>query len=355
LSNSSISGWMVEAAMTAEELAPGGASYVVLARNDTLEHTERVYEHVEFASAQVFQAIRLTVWRKDGYDNVHIVDWWLDALNPACGQGVDLSGIAAGAFSDDVDGIVRTGSWDIGADQSTDVEVGFAGTARWWWESEEEARIEVVLAQPVEDAVAVRYRTHNMDPISAIAGVDYDYMEGYLVFEPGTYSQTISVPLNNDGSGDEYEVFAIQLFDPEGARLGRDWWEVEIREGDPPPRARLVETVVNVGEGESVVSLDIELSSPSAIDVFGTWDAYDHTAHIAVDYEGPPESGSGTFSEYVIPAGATTATMTFTILDDAVSEAEEGFVVRYGWSDQVQPGVPATAYIRILDDDGVTP
>ncbi len=176
-----------------------------------------------------------------------------------------------------------------------------------------------------------------------------------MIFEPGTYSQTIVVPLNNDGSGDEFEVFAIQLFDPEGARLGRDWWEVEIREGQPPPRVRLIETVVNVGEGESEVSLEVELSRPSAVDVFGTWDAFDRTAHIALDYEGLPEFWSGTWSEYFIPVGATTTTIGFTVLDDDRAEAVEGFAVKSGWSEQVQPGVPAVAYIRILDDDGVSP
>ncbi len=178
LSNYWAHSWMLEAAMTAEELVPSGASYLVLVPDHRVEHTERVYEHIGFESAQVFQAMRLTVWREDGTRNVHIVDWWLDALNPACGQGIDLTSRSGNPVNDDVDGIVRTGSWDIGADQSTDVEVGFAGTARWWWESEEEARIEVVLTQPVEDTVTVRYRTHNLDPISAIAGVDYDSVEG---------------------------------------------------------------------------------------------------------------------------------------------------------------------------------
>ena len=103
------------------------------------------------------------------------------------------------------------------------------------------------------------------------------------------------------------------------------------------------------------MSIDVELSRPYEGDVFGTWDAYDRSAHIAVDYEGPTTSGSGTFSEYAIPTGATAATITFTIVDDDVSEAVEGFAFRYGWSDQVQPGVPSVGYVRIVDNDGVTP
>jgi len=50
-----------------------------------------VWDGVTFEQPELFNVIELTVWRNGGNDYVHVNEWALDSLNPACGQGADLS------------------------------------------------------------------------------------------------------------------------------------------------------------------------------------------------------------------------------------------------------------------------
>ena len=97
---------------------PGSPSYRVLVPERTVENEAISWDGVTFDEPEVFNVIELTVWRNGGDDYVHVNEWALDSLNPACGQGADLSENPHHPFSSDIDSNARTVPWDIGADQT---------------------------------------------------------------------------------------------------------------------------------------------------------------------------------------------------------------------------------------------
>jgi hypothetical protein len=333
---------MVAAADTVADLEGQAGSYRVLVPWRTTENTHRAWDGVSFGGLEVARVFELTVQRNDD-DNVHLEEWWLDGLNAACGAGADLSSDPDHGFAIDGDSAGRTGAWDIGADQGRDLTVGFAPQAPSldWWEAEGHARLQVVLSGPAPVEVSVRYRTGNN---SAVAGDDYEATEGVLTFAPGEVSGIISVPLIDDGPGDDGEWFDVRLSDAAGARLGSDFHWVHIVEGDPPVRVRLAETLVEVPENDGAVSIPVELSRVHADEVGVSLDAYDGSAHIGPDFPDP-------WSYAAIPAGQTQSDAWFALVDDSQPEPTEYFTIQAGGPSNAQVGVPWFGYIRILDED----
>ena len=354
LSHWSSHDWMVEAAYSVAGLEPGSPDYRVLVERRNVENEHLAWDGVTFATPETFGAIRLTVWRNGGDDYVHINEWALDSLNSACGQGMDLS--AAGAhpfFVRDVDSVGRTGAWDIGADQSRELEVGIVDGPMQWWEEELHASIQVMLSEPATQEVRVRYRTAAG---SAEPPGDYDPAPGELVFGPGEISKIISVPLVNDGFTSEgVDDFTVVLFDAAGARLGNEQTAVEILEGTPPPRVRLLWEMHQVNEAVGVASFRVRLSNPLDIDVFGNVDAIDDTAHIVADYRGMYYVNGGPWAQYSIAPGDEYGLFEFEVTDDDVSEGVEGFRIKIGGVNGAQLGVPSEGYVLIADDDWGSP
>jgi uncharacterized repeat protein (TIGR01451 family) len=69
----------------------------------------------------------------------------------------------------------------------------------------------VTLSEPFEHTLYVYYDTFDG---SAIAGDDYDYVYGTLVFDPFETSTTISVPVIGDTDFEDDEDFFVEAFDP---------------------------------------------------------------------------------------------------------------------------------------------
>jgi hypothetical protein len=345
--------WMIEAADTVADLEPGSPSYRVLVEQRSAENEHLVWDGVTFDPPETFGAIRLTVWRNGGDDWVHINEWALDSLNPACGQGVNLSAIGSLSFADDVDSVGRTGAWDIGADQSRELEIGFVDGPSQWWEEELRARVQVMLSEPAKQAVTVRYR---MEPGSADEWGDYDPTPSDVVFEPGEVSKIISIALEDDGFTSEgVDEFTVVLFDAAGARL-RDWAKtIEIHEGTPPDRVTLEETLVQVGEADGVATIVVRLSEVSGVEVFGDAEAFDDTAYIGADYRGMDSVNGAPWAPYSIGPGDDVGWFEYELIDDDAAESAEGFLVRIGGAENAAVGVPSAAYIQILDDDGGSP
>ena len=340
---------MIEAADTVADLETGSPSHRVLVEQRTVENEHLVWDGATFDTPETFGAIRLTVWRNGGDDWVHINEWTLDSLNPACGQGADLSAIGPLSFADDVDSVGRTGAWDIGADQSRELEVGIVDGPSQWWEEELHARLQVMLSEPAKQKVTVRYR---MEPGSADEWSDYDPTPGELVFEPGEVSKIISVALENDGFTSEgVDEFTVVLFDAAGARL-HDWAKtIEVHEGTPPARVTLQDALIQVNEADGVATIVVRLSEASGVEVFGDGDASDDTAHIGADYRGMDFNGAP-WAPYSIDPGHDVGWFEYELIDDDAAENTEGFLVKIGGAENAAVGVPSAGYVQIIDDDG---
>ena len=346
--------WTLTAANSeAEYLSEEGYVWLV-AQSEGLNNEHMAWQEVVFDQPQVASVFELTVTRNSGNENdlVHINEWNLYGLNPTCGRGADLSGDSEHPFATDVDGTTRLKPWDIGADQSRELTVGFAAGPEFWWEGEGAARLQVMLFEPATEEVTVRYQTVDG---GAVVGDDYQYSEGRLEFAAGEIIKVITVPLVEDPENDDGQEFFVRLYDATGARLVSDWRSVFLREGDAPLRVSLVNPVVEVEEGAGIVSVPITLSGQLSETVEGGFNAWDRTAHIAVDYRGMPEYSGGPWSNFEIPAGQTEGALQFEVLDDDVAEPVECFEVRQNWFSNAEPGIPAVGLVCIIDDDGGAP
>jgi hypothetical protein len=333
--------WKVTGAMSVGDLEGQTDTYRELVPERTATNLHRAWDGVVFDDAEEVMVVELTVERGDGDPNVHINEWWLDGINPACGQGADLSGHSQHPFATDVDSVSRASAWDIGADQSSELTVGFRHGPSDWWEDEGHALVQVVLSEPATTEVSVRYLT--VDD-TAFAGADYHEAAGLLTFAPGEISQIISVPFIEDDSGELGEWFGVWLYDAAGSRLDGDYWSIQILEGAAPARVRLVDTLIDVSEGAGVALAQVELSTTRSEETYGGIDLFDHSAHILSDFTSP-------WMDFTIPADQSATDVSLQLVDDGDPERTEGFTIEIGWADGAELGVPSVGYVRISDND----
>jgi hypothetical protein len=132
---------------------------------------------------------------------------WLIRL--VCATGV-LAGVAylMGAFSDKA--LAQTSP-------PPPLTVQFACNSHVVVESAGYATIEVTLSASSSDTVTVYYFSTDG---TATAGSDYTAVSGYVVFPPGSVSQTFQVPILPDTIVEDPETVILTLSSPQYASLG---------------------------------------------------------------------------------------------------------------------------------------
>jgi hypothetical protein len=111
----------------------------------------------------------------------------------------------------------------------------------------------------------------------------------------------------------------------------------------------LNEELIDVNEADGVARISVRLSDEQEISLSGTWDAIDGSAHIGADYRGLP------WSWFTVEAGQIGASFEFELVDDDIEEGVEGFLIKGGWPEDYELGVPSVGWVRIIDDDGGSP
>ena len=210
-----------------------------------------------------------------------------------------------------------------------------------WFESEGEAQIQVVLSEPVAGEVKVRWETHDG---SAVAGEDYLASLGVLTFPPGVASQVISIPLVDDGSGDDGEDFIVVLLAASGAGFRSGvvpQYAIQIVEGDIGFRVRLASDRFFASEGDGEAVVWVEVSQALSEEIVTEFDVLGRSAHPGSDFVESVVTA-------VIPAGRTQAPVSIQLVDDDTAEPIEHFAVRSRYSEE---GPPSIAFVRIEDDD----
>ena len=195
-----------------------------------------------------------------------------------------------------------------------------------WWESEGEASVQVMLSEPAQAPVSVRYATSNG---SAYAGFDFTGVEGTLTFAPGEVSKIVAVPVVDDGPGDSGEDFFLTLSDAAGARLGFDQFRLELNEGDAPPRVRFTDALMEADEAEPIFSAGIEVVPMHPVKIEGWGDVSDHSAYFSLDYRGIGDGAPWPY--FSVPGGQAQGTVELEIIADQIPEPDEGFLVKTGW------------------------
>lgn len=335
--------WTLEAADSVADLEGATGSYQLLVDRRELFNVERGWDAVGFGDPVAASVFRLTATRECG-DHIHLAEWELTGLNPACGAGLTLSG-AADQPGIDIDSAVRVGAWDIGADQSRDLAVSLVqlphGAA---WEAEGEAVFEVVLSDYSAHEVRVEYATR--DDGSAVAGEDFIPVSGRVSFAPGEVYKQIRVAVVDDGAGEGDERFYVDLSNATYARIGNATAWVDIKDGTPPVRSGFAVSSTIVSEGDAVVPFNIVLSAPLAFSSSQGFESRDATARVNLDFE----TANG--GAYVLAGDTVSAESLIVVIDDTEPELDESFFVELGWpGGGVEKGYPSRMYVRILDDD----
>lgn len=173
----------------------------------------------------------------------------------------------------------------------------------------------VVSVVPVSGKpITVQYATQDG---TAVAGSDYTAKTGTLTIPANTASGTIAIPVVGDQILEGNENFFVKLSNATNARIGQSLGRGTITNDDLKPSIVISDAAATEG-GTAVFTV----TTNKAIDRSATvaYTTADGTAKAGSDY-------TATSGVLTIPAGQTTATISVPILNDAISEVSETFLL----------------------------
>ena len=121
------------------------------------------------------------------------------------------------------------------------------------------ASFTVTLSKPSGSAISVDFNTSNG---TAISGSDYSSTSGTLTFAPGDLTQTVTVPIYDDGLFEGSESFNVVLSNAVNASIGDSTGVGTIVDNETPPT--LAVSSVTVAESAGFAQFTVSLSRPSA-------------------------------------------------------------------------------------------
>ncbi|MCK0505414.1 Calx-beta domain-containing protein, partial [Aromatoleum anaerobium] len=194
----------------------------------------------------------------------------------------------------------------------------------------------VTLSAPSTEPVRVNYTTVDG---SATTDSDYRATSGTLTFAPGQTSAAIAVATLGDIIKEPDETFTLRLSAPQNAALAGGVAQLDatgtILDNDSPapvdglPILTVADLQVQEVVGGTAAVFTLNLSSPSTVAVSGQFAVQPGTATAGADFT--PLSGS-----FSLAPGQTSTTVAVPILDDALAEPTETFVLRLTELDNAQ-------------------
>ncbi len=232
---------------------------------------------------------------------------------------------------------------DVDISNRDDEAVKFSTSTMTVNESAGTANVEVQVTGTVLEnrPVSVKYATVDG---SAQGNVDFASATGTLIFEEGQPTrQTITIPLNNDTTGEPNETFTVALSAPTNTILASPTtMTVNIPANDA---VSFSVSTVSVQETVGNATFTVKLNGPNTTqNVNVGYATSDGTATEGTDYTAT--SGVLTFTP-----NQTSKTFTVPILNDAAMEADEAFSVVLTASDTASLATPSTEVVTILAND----
>ncbi|MEY2518221.1 MAG: large repetitive protein, partial [bacterium] len=207
----------------------------------------------------------------------------------------------------------------------------------------------LTLSAPAVGGETVAWATSNG---TATAGSDYTAASGVVTFAAGATTATFSVTVIGDNVVEPNETFVVTLSSPTGGlSLGSPSSATVTILNDDAARSVTIAgaSTAEGNSGSKTVTLTLTLSAPAVGGETVAWATSNGTATAGSDYNAA--SGTVTFA-----AGATSATISVTVLGDRTAESDETFFVMLtNPTGGLTLGTPATATVTIVSDDGVTP
>ena len=192
--------------------------------------------------------------------------------------------------------------------------------------------------------LTVDYATRNG---SAVAGQDYNFASGTIVFSAGEMQKQISVQLINDNLIESTENFFVDLTNPTNASLsGPGTATVNIADDDGGTSTiQFGAAEYSVSEGDGSVVLTVVRSGGAGFTASANYTATNGTATAGSDY-------GATASTVTFAPGEYSKNIAIPITDDAVSEPTESFSVSLSNpSSNAALGAQATTTVAISDND----
>ncbi len=181
----------------------------------------------------------------------------------------------------------------------------------------------------------------------ATEGVDYTLSPNPVLIPAGSLSQDITLTLNDDALDEFDEGIDLTLGTPTNAMLGAPANHVTtLTDDDPLPTVQFRLLRTSWGEDEGPFGIDVDLSEVSGRDVLLDL-ATSGRAKQGPDYALTPQPFS-------IPAGSSSAQLTFTPNDDAFREGAEQSQISIAGTTHADPGLRLDYTVRLLDDEDVT-
>jgi hypothetical protein len=199
----------------------------------------------------------------------------------------------------------------------------------------------VKLSNPSVDPITVAY---SFADDTATGGADYVGTPGTLTFNPGETQKNIVVTIKDDTIDDGTETFFINLASPSNATIGDGQAVGTIFDNDGPTIS-INDVSVTEGTGfTTIATFTLRLSAASPDTIFVQASTADGTATNGTDY------GRLVNRQVVFPPGTTTATLTVSVVADAIIEPNETFFVNLS-SPSGATIADGQAVGTIVDDD----
>ena len=179
---------------------------------------------------------------------------------------------------------------------------------------------------------------------TATAGADYTAATSPVTIPAGQTSAGISIVVTDDTLDETDETIVVTLGQPNVGVLGANTTNTAtIVDNDAAPTVDFAPAEQSADESVGTMTITAQLSAASGQDVTVPF-SVSGSATAGVDY-------SITASPLTIPAGQTSASITITVVNDTLDEADESVIVSMGNPVNATPGVVTVSSATIRDDD----
>lgn len=178
----------------------------------------------------------------------------------------------------------------------------------------------------------------------ATSDVDFTSASGTTTIPAGSLTATITVPILQDALDEFDEQFKVVLSGAVNATIGDNLGVATIADDDATPTVTF--TSASQSKGESVagaVTVTVQLSAASGKTVTVPYTVSGTAAN--------PADHDAVAGNFVIAAGATTASMSITLADDSIDEAVETIILTMGSVVNATAGAQTTHTVSAIDNE----
>jgi hypothetical protein len=242
--------------------------------------------------------------------------------------------------------ILITACEDSTGPDGDDVTVSWSSAAQTSSEGVATVNVTAQLSDEANDAVTVPFTVSG----TATAPGGYSVSVSSLTIPEGQTSATFPITVINDTTDEPNETVVVTMGTPTNATRGATTTHtLTIEDNDEAvpatPSVQWSATTQSSGEGVATVNLTVQLSAASTQDV---------TVPFTVSTSGTaatPADFTVSASPLVIPAGQLSRSITLTVVDDALDEANETVIVNLGTPTNATQGANTVHTLTIQDND----